>query len=204
MMRREAVFTMLLAIAGLGLAGACDRRATAGGEALEVLGAVPEFEFRDQTGAPVSASDLAGRVVVANFIFTRCPTVCPATSLKMKRIGERLADHGDRVQLVSFSVDPEHDTPEVLASFAARYGATPARWRFLTGPAGEVRSAVEGGFKIALERRGEMPDGTPDIVHGVHFVLIDRELRIRDYYDSDDGARLDQLVKDAAALARRR
>jgi protein SCO1/2 len=201
-MKRVAAF--LVIGAGLGLAGACDRSSAASAGKLEVLGEVPEFAFADQTGAPVRATDLSGRVVVANFIFTRCPTVCPTTSLKMKRVGERLAGEGDAVQLVSFSVDPDHDTPPVLAEFAARYGADPARWRFLTGTAGEVRHAVEEGFKIALERRGVLSDGTPDIVHGVHFVLVDRERRLRGYYDSDDPARLDQLVADAAALARDR
>jgi protein SCO1/2 len=201
-MKRMAA--LLALAAGLGLAGACDRSRTARAGELDVLGEVPDFAFTDQTGALVRAADLSGRVVVANFIFTRCPTVCPATSLKMKRVGERLAGDGDAVQLVSFSVDPDHDTPAVLAEFAARYGAAPARWRFLTGTAGEVRRAVEQGFKIALERRGVLSDGTPDIVHGVHFVLVDRERRIRGYYDSDDAARLDQLVADAAALARHR
>ncbi|HLU66591.1 MAG TPA: SCO family protein [Kofleriaceae bacterium] len=199
---RYRVWFVLALLAGLAVA--CDRGASAGSRTLDVLGAVPDFSFRDQTGAPVRAADLAGRVVVANFIFTRCPTVCPATSLKMQRIGQRLAKMGDAVQLVSFSVDPEHDTPEVLAEFAARYQADPERWRFLTGPSDQVRAAVEGGFKIALERRGELADGTPDIVHGVHFVLVDPELRIRGYYDSDDAARLDQLVADATDLARRR
>ena len=188
-------------LVGLALA-ACGREGSteAQGAELEVLGVVPDFAFTDQTGAPVRAADLAGQVLVANFIFTRCPTVCPATSLKMQRIGERLAGV-DGVRLVSFSVDPEHDTPEVLARFAARFKADPARWRFLTGPATDVRRAVEEGFLIALDRRGELPDGTPDIVHGVHFVLVDRELRIRGYYDSDERSRLDQLVTDARRLA---
>lgn len=187
-------------IATLALAAACDRGARAGGE-LDVLGPVPDVALSDQTGARLRTADLAGRVLIANFIFTRCPTVCPVTSLKMKRLGERLADEPD-VGLLSISVDPEHDTPEVLRAFAARYGADPARWRFLTGEAGAVRRAVEQGFKLGLERRGQMPDGTPDIVHDLHFVLIDRRMRIRGYYDSDESARLDDLVRDARRLAR--
>jgi protein SCO1/2 len=99
-------------------------------------------------------------------------------------------------------VDPEHDTPAVLAAFAARYRADPARWKFLTGPPAAVRAAVEQGFRIAVERGAALADGAPNIVHGTHFVLLDRELRIRGYYDSDDAARLDQLAADAARLAR--
>ncbi len=169
---------------------------------LEVLGTVPDFAFTDQTGAPVRAADLRGRVHVAHFIFTRCPTVCPTTTLKMQRIGERLADSGDAVRLLSFSVDPEHDTPPVLAAFAARFRADPARWKFLTGPPAAVRAAAEEGFRIAVERGAALANGTPNIVHGTHFVLLDRQLRIRGYYDSDDAARLDQLAADASALAR--
>jgi len=195
--RSSTCLALCLAFA---LAG-CDRGARADA-ALEVLGAVPDFSFTDQTGAPVTARHLDGAVTIANFIFTRCPTVCPVTSMKMQRLGERLlADH-PQVHLLSFSVDPEHDTPEVLSEFAARYRADPARWRFLTGRPDVVRSAVEEGFKIALDRRGMLQDGTPDIVHGVHFVLIDGAHRIRGYYDSDDSQRLDRLVRDAERLAK--
>jgi protein SCO1 len=191
----------LIAVLGLAAAAAaCDRGASAGDQ-LDVLGPVPDVAVLDQTGARLRTADLAGRVLVANFIFTRCPTVCPVTSLKMKRIGERLADQPG-VGLVSVSVDPKHDTPEVLRAFAARYGADPARWRFLTGEAGALRRAVEEGFKLNLEQRGELADGTPDIVHDLHFVLIDRQLRIRGYYDSEESGRLDDLVRDARRLAR--
>jgi protein SCO1/2 len=183
------------------LAASCDRGASAGGE-LELLGQVPDVAFTDQTGAAVRTADLAGRVLIANFIFTRCPTVCPVSSLKMKRLGERLAGEKD-VALLSISVDPEHDTPAVLRAYAARYGADPTRWRFLTGEAGALRRAVEDGFKLGMQRRGQAADGTPDIVHDLHFVLVDRRLRIRGYYDSDDPERLDDLVRDARRLAKR-
>ena len=169
---------------------------------LDVLGEVPDFAFTDQTGAPVRAADLRGRVQVASFLFTRCPTICPTSAMKLKRIGERLAERAAAVDLVSFSVDPEHDTPPVLAAFAARYGADPARWRFLTGPPAAIRAAVEQGFRIAVDRGAALADGTPTIVHGTHYVLLDRQLRIRGYYDSDEPARLDQLVADAIRLTR--
>jgi protein SCO1/2 len=191
----------LIATLGLAAAAAACGRGASAGDRLDVLGPVPDVAVVDQTGARLRTADLAGRVLVANFIFTRCPTVCPVTSLKMKRLGDRLADQPE-VGLVSVSVDPEHDTPEVLRAFAARYGADPARWRFLTGEAGALRRAVEEGFKLNLEQRGEMADGTPDIVHDLHFVLIDRQLRIRGYYDSEESARLDDLVRDARRLAR--
>jgi protein SCO1 len=187
-----------LAVVGfLATAGCRDDRAE-----LDVLGTVPDFAFTDQTGAPVASADLRGQVHIASFLFTRCPTVCPTTTLKMQRLGERLADRAGAIHLLSISVDPEHDTPPVLAAFAARYHADPARWKFLTGPPDVVRRAVEQGFRIAVERGAAQADGTPSIVHGIHFVLLDRHLRIRGYYDSDDAGRLDQLAADADALAR--
>jgi protein SCO1/2 len=200
MSRAGAVLIALVCLA----AAACDRGARAGDELaadeLAVLGQVPDLALTDQTGARLRTADLAGRVLIVNFIFTRCPTVCPVTSLKMKRLGEQLAGE-ERVALVSISVDPEHDTPEVLRAFAARYGADPARWRFLTGEAEALRRAVEEGFKLELSRRGALADGTPDIVHDLHFVLVDRQLRIRGYYDSGEAERLAALARDARRLA---
>jgi protein SCO1/2 len=148
----------------------------------------------------VTDDDLRGKVAIASFIFTRCPTVCPVVSMKMQRLAERLRGES-RVVLLSFSVDPEHDTPAVLAKFAARFGADPTRWKFLTGPAGAIRSAVEGSLKIAMDRQGVLADGAPDIVHGTHLVLIDGSLRIRGYYDYSEPARIDDLARDARALA---
>ena len=184
----------------LALACSCDRGARAGTE-LRVLGQVPDVALVDQDGNPVRSGELAGRVLIANFIFTRCPTVCPVTSLKMKRVGERLAGEAG-IGLLSISVDQEHDTPAVLREYAARYRAEPARWRFLTGDARAVEEAVVKGLKLHVARNGVLADGTPDIVHDLHFVLIDRQLGIRGYYDSDVKERLDDLVEDARRLAR--
>jgi protein SCO1/2 len=170
---------------------------------LPVLGQLPGFRLVDQAGTAVSASDLRGRVTVVNFIFTRCPTVCPVFTMKMRRVQDRTADLGDRLALVSFSVDPAHDTPARLAAFASKHGADPRRWRFLTGPEQEVRAAVERGLKIAMERRGNLPGGVPDIVHGGHFVLLDADLAVRGYYDGSDGERIEALLRDARRLASR-
>jgi protein SCO1/2 len=195
-MSRAGALLIALAV----LAAGCDRGARADDQ-LDVLGQVPDLALRDQTGAALRTADLAGRVLIVNFIFTRCPTVCPVTSRKMKRLGAELAGE-PAVMLLSISVDPEHDTPEVLRAFAARYAADPARWRFLTGEAEALRRAVEQGFKLGLSRRGALADGTPDIVHDLHFVLVDRRLRIRGYYDSSEADRLAALARDARRLAR--
>lgn len=197
-----AVPALALVAAGLAVASVVrrGRGEHAPAPALDVLGQVPALALIDQRGEHFDSTELRGRVTIVNFIFTRCTTICPVTSLKMQRLAERTADQ-PAIGLLSVSVDPAHDQPAVLAAFAARYQADPGRWRFVTGDPAALRAAIEGGFKIALERRGELAGGVPDIVHGGHFVLVDDALAIRGYYDSDDATRLDALVVDARRLA---
>jgi protein SCO1 len=161
----------------------------------EVLGQVPNFALVDQQGKPFGTADLSGRVWIANFIFTRCPTVCPIFTQKMARLQDRLGQTGPAVHLVSFSVDPDYDTPAVLAEYAATYRANPRLWSFLTGAPDDVRATVRDGLKIAMERRGIDGD-VPDILHGTHFVLVDQRQAIRGYYDSNDASALEQLLRD--------
>ena len=165
---------------------------------LEVYGAMPDFELRDQTGAVVTQDALRGHVVIASFIFTRCPTVCPLMTMKMRRVQDRTTDARD-IKLLSFSVDPTHDTPEVLAEYAKGHGADPARWRFLTGEPEAIRRIADG-LMLALEVRGQFPNGAPDVVHAEHFVLLDPELRIRGYYDTSDARRIERMLRDARRL----
>lgn len=162
-------------------------------------GVLPEFSFTDQTGAEFSTESLRGKAAIASFIFTRCPTVCPVVSMKVQHLAETTAK-AKQLLYLSFSVDPEYDTPEVLAKFAAKFEADPAQWKFLTGDPKVVRAAVEGSLKIAMDKQGTFDNGVPDIVHGSHLVLIDGNLHIRGYYDYTDGKALDQLLLDAAAL----
>lgn len=167
-------------------------------EPLPELFPMPAFEFTDQSGAAFSSKQLDGKVVVANFIFTRCPTVCPALTARMAKIQKQVLDD-DGVHLLSFSVDPRHDTPEVLREFGAQFDQDPRRWSFLTGDVRAVSEAVEQGFKVGV-RGADDPDATPfDIVHGEHFVLVDGSGMIRGYYPSDE-ASLERLVADVARL----
>lgn len=163
---------------------------------LPVLGAVPGFRFVDQDGRPFSRASLAGRPWVADFIFTRCPSVCPRMTRTLAELRPRL---GEQVELVSFSVDPDFDTPERLRRFAAAHGAEAQRWHFLTGPSTEVQKAVTDGFKIPVDRTGGEDDFL-SIVHGVHLVLVDGQGRIRGYYDSTDPDALERLVRDVARV----
>ncbi len=172
-----------------------------GGEPPPDLGPVAPFRLQVATGGELSLADLSGRVWVANFIFTRCTDICPMFTAKMAALQDRLAPLGDRVHLVSFTVDPEHDTPEVLAAYARRHGADPARWSFLTGPAEEVRRAVTEGLHVAIQR-GTDPAAAGTIFHGSQFVLVDGQGHIRGFYEAGDEEEMEALVRDVRRLVR--
>ena len=164
---------------------------------LPVLGAVPSFTLVERSGRPVSAADLAGHVWVADFVFTRCPSFCPTLTARMAGLQRTLAPAADPVRLVSFSVDPAHDTPEVLLDYARSAGAGDG-WLFVTGPREAVAGLLRDGFKVAWA-----DDGPPAslITHSDRFVLVDRALRIRGYYHGTEADDVARLARDALALS---
>ena len=128
-----------------------------------ILGTLPAFTLTDQRGQPFGTRDLAGKVWVADFIFTSCQEACPLLSQKMAEVGRRARQLGPDFHLVSISVDPERDTPARLAEYAARYGANPLAWSFLTGPADAIEAAVDGGFKVGMgKEKVAAPGGNAD------------------------------------------
>lgn len=161
-----------------------------------VLGALPAFTMTDQLGRPFGTADLTGKVWVADFIFTSCQTMCPVLTAKMAEIGRRARGLGPDFRLVSFSVDPERDTPARLADYSRAHGADAHKWAFLTGSLQVVEHAVVDGFKVGIERTrppGPGPGSAPpasqapdfwQIVHGEHLVVVDRRLQIRGYFDA--------------------
>ncbi len=168
-----------------------------------VLGTLPGFELTDQEARPFGSRDLAGRVWIASFIFTRCETVCPAVTRQMARVQARTRNLEPALHLVSFSVDPAYDTPARLAAYARLYRASPRMWTFLTGPADAVQETVERGLRVSMGR----VEGDPSpaaISHGTHLVLVDGQARIRGYYDPDAEDAVERLVRDAALLVNRR
>ena len=177
------------------------RRLTA---APPILGALPAFTLTDQRGQPFGSRELAGKVWVADFIFTACQTACPLLSERMAQVGKRARHLGPDFHLVSISVDPERDTPERLAAYAARYGANPISWSFLTGPEQAIQATVVDGFKVgAGKERGAGADGGPgfwEIFHGEKLVLVDRQLRIRGYFDATPEG-VDKLLEAVGRVA---
>lgn len=166
-------------------------------ESREILtySAVPDFSLTERSNRPITRKDLDGKVWVANFIFTNCGGICPTMSSNMERLQERLPKE---VLLVSFSVDPTNDTPEVLTKYAKRYNADPERWLFLTGDADALQKLSLDGFKLALDTTS----GTEvePITHSSRFALVDRQGNIRGYYGMEDADALDRIVADVKHL----
>jgi protein SCO1 len=158
---------------------------------LPVFGQVPDFVLTAQTGEQFNGSSLKGQVWVADFIFTNCPGPCPRMSSQMRVIQNEVAKLGP-VKLVSFTVDPRNDTPEVLAAYAKRFQAEPGRWYFLTGPQPTLHMLSRGAFKLSDV------DGSLD--HSTRFVLVDKRGRIRGYYETSEGNDWRQVITDARRL----
>lgn len=161
---------------------------------LPVLSPIPDFSLTERSQRTVQLADLKGSIWIADFIFTQCAGICPAMSMNMKRLQDILPAE---IRLVSFSVDPLHDTPEVLAQYAERFGADATRWLFLTGDEQTLHKLSVEGFKLGLEKAGS--DIEP-ITHSSRFVLIDRDGRVRGYYSLEDPGAFDRLVQDARRL----
>lgn len=181
-MRRWLLLLTLAALAG------CARV-----KPLPVYGRVSPFTLTSQTGASFSSRELDGRIWVADFFFTTCTGPCPRMSSEMHWVQKQVGDLAG-VRLVSFTIDPEHDTPPALAAYAQRFRAEPGRWFFLTGPAQALERLNRYDFKL-----GDV-DGA--MVHSTRFVLVDRRGRIRGYYRTDEADGLKPLVSDIRRLAR--
>jgi protein SCO1/2 len=167
----------------------------AGSSALPDYSAVPDFTLTERSNRAVTRGDLMGKVWIADFIFTHCAGICPTMSTNMAKLQAGLPKD---IRLVSFSVDPYNDTPEVLREYATRYNADPDRWLFLTGEPEAVQKLSIGGFKLALDPSGGTE--TEPITHSSRFVLVDREGHIRGYYGTEDAGALGRLFADAKKL----
>ncbi len=187
---------------------------------LEVYGAVPDFSLVERSGRTVTRAALLRKVSVVDFFYTRCPDTCPLQSAHLARLQAELSGVPD-VLLVSITLDPDHDTRAVLSEYAARFRAEPSRWLFLTGPREAIyRLAVDGFHLAATASHHAVPESRwawlrpasawaqeqqagPKIiqlVHGSRFALVDRQARIRGYFDGTDWESIEQLQEDLTWL----
>src|SRR5262245_48124714 len=152
-------------------------------DGLNQYGVVPDFSLTERSGATVSLDDLRGKIWIADFIYTTCTDTCPLQTALMAKLQEEYAGQ-PKVQLVSFSVDPERDTPPVLTHYAAKHRADAKRWYFLTGQRDRIMRLIREGFYLSVATLPGDAEPGGMIPHSPRFVLIDGEARIRGYYDS--------------------
>lgn len=167
---------------------------------VEIRKPLPKFSLTQHDGESFGAAELRGRVWIGNFIFTRCGSTCPRQTRDMVRLQNDLADHArrDEIHFVSITVDPEHDTPEVLTAYAEQYKADLNHWSFLTGERKGIWGLCKNGFLLPVSPGSETDPGML-IIHSPRCVLVDRENRIRGFYEMSDPQDLRKLK---AALER--
>ena len=180
---------VIVGIAGINLWAMFDKRPGMSGDEHQPL---PDFTLTNQQGQPFGSADLGGKIWVADFIFTHCLTICPTMTLEMARLQSDFVEQP--VYFVSFSVDAERDTPEVLSRYAAQYGADERRWQFLTGEKERIYQLAKEGFSLAAGHRGS------DILHSPRFVLVTPDGDIQGRYDSRSKPALLRLRRDINAL----
>lgn len=164
---------------------------------LEKISEVPEFQLTDQAGRQVTLEDLKGKIWAANFIFTRCKGPCPITIIRMQELNTKLKKVRGNVELVTFTVDPEYDTPAVLKTYGEQLGADPAAWKFLTGTPDAIQNIVVTGL---LQPIAKEPDGTP--AHSSRIVLVDAKGWLRGYCDGLDPEAVQKVMVDIGELLR--
>ena len=200
--------TLLVVLLCVGFQLSCSKQED---RSLPFIKSLPEFALTDQNSQKIPLSQLKGKVWVANFIFTSCAGTCPMLTQKMTRVQGAIqkfqkqnGSAAAECKIVSFSVDPERDTPAKLLEYSKKYRVDGSIWYFLTGSLDEVKSTVVDGFKMSMQKN-ELNPGAEDItefdvVHGEKFILVDRKGWIRGYYDANaDG--IDQLISDMQFLS---
>jgi cytochrome oxidase Cu insertion factor (SCO1/SenC/PrrC family) len=164
---------------------------------VSAYGRVPVFELINQDGQRFGSTQLLGKIWIADFIYTTCPGPCPMISSRMSELQKPLEKTD--VHLVSFTVDPARDTPQILRGYAEKLQAEPDRWDFLTGSQSAIYGLSRNGFKLAISD-GDEEKGIP--VHSTRMILVDRHGEIRGYYDAAEADGMTRLLADTNHLLR--
>jgi protein SCO1/2 len=195
MIKRNRLSLFLLMAAVIFLLTACGGEQYEGDFSFEI----EDFTFTNQDNEEVSKSDFDGGFWVANFIFTNCETVCPPMTSNMANLQSQLSEAGldEDVSLVSFTADPERDTPEALKEFGESRGASFHNWDFLTGyEFEEIQEFSVDNFKSALERE---PD-SDQMMHTIRFFLVSPEGNAIKMYTGTEAAAMEQIVEDISSM----
>lgn len=153
---------------------------------------IPDFSFTNQRSETVTQDNFKGKIYIADFFFTTCPTICPVMKKNMLKVYDRFKDHPD-VRILSHSIDPEHDTPAVLSEYAKDLGVSGNMWTFVTG---EREKIYDIGQKHYLVSASADPDQPGGFIHSGAFVLVDKDRHIRGMYDGTSETSTAQLIRD--------
>lgn len=157
---------------------------------------IPSFSFVNQSGRRVTQENYKGKIYIADFIFTTCPSICPVMTGHMKNVQEYFKNTPD-VKILSHSIDPEYDTPEVLLKYALDKGADTSMWTFVTGDRDSIYTICEKGY-MAFAKEDKKAEG--GYIHSGFFVLIDRKGHIRGAYDGTDEGKVEDMIADIELL----
>lgn len=162
---------------------------------------VPPFKLTERSGQAITHVDLRNQIWAANFFFTACPTICPNLTRSMKRLQDGLADANFPLQLVSISIDPEIDTPDVLTSYANQFGAEEEPWWFLTGEPETIYNVARYGFVLGfVENPEEEREKIGRYAHSTKIALVDKQGFVRSYYENDSETLIQDIIRDAKRL----
>ncbi|CAN5356719.1 SCO family protein [soil metagenome] len=157
---------------------------------------IADFKFLDQDSSTITHKDYQGKVYVADFFFTSCPTICPVMKSQMLRVYEKFKDN-EEVMILSHTIDPEHDTIPLLKSYAERLGISGPKWRFVTGNKDEIYDIGQGSYMVATAEDKLEPGG---FIHSGAFILVDKDRRVRGIYDGTKEDQVDKLINDIPVL----
>ena len=168
-------------------------------DAPQIYGHVQKFAFTDEDGKPFDSAQLNGKVWIADFFFTRCPGTCLSMAKAMRGLRQDLGPLAGAIPTVSLTMDSEFDSPSVLKEYHQSRADGLSNWFFLTGNKDAIMRLSRESFMLAAQEKIR-DDG--DILHSTHFVLIDKQMQIRGFYDGLDAAQVQRLTTDARKLAK--
>lgn len=157
---------------------------------------IPAFKFLNQDSVWVSEKNMSGKIYVADFFFTTCPTICPKMKTELIRIYDKFAED-DRVRILSHTIDPEYDGVHRLKEYAKKLSASSPRWNFLTGKKSDIYLLGEKSYMVAAQEDANEVGG---FVHSGAFILVDKNKHIRGIYDGTKEEEVNHLIEDMELL----
>ncbi|MBI1184192.1 redoxin domain-containing protein [bacterium] len=162
-----------------------------------VFNKIPDFSFTNQNGEEINKQSLKGKVYVADFFFVSCPTICPVMAKNLKKVYERFGNN-DKFMILSHTIDPRHDSVEVLKNYANRLGVAAPAWQFVTGKKDEIYQIGYDFYMATIEE--DDSEGSGGYLHSGGLILVDSKGRIRGVYDGTNEAQVGQLISDLSIL----